>query len=402
MARSEKVTFEGALGETLAARLERPSGVPRAWALFAHCFSCSKDIHAAQRIAKRLTAHGYAVLRFDFTGLGHSEGDFANTNFSSNVSDLLKAAAYLRENHSAPGLLIGHSLGGAAVIAAAPQLPEVRAVATLGAPADADHVRHQFLAHVDEIQDKGEAEVQLAGRPFRIKKQFLDDIDGQKLDAVVRDLDAALMVAHSPIDSTVGIENATRLFVAAKHPKSFVSLDDADHLLTRQADAEHAADIIAAWAMRYVQTTAYPEPPRTRPSQSAIVEETGLGGFHSWSVMGQHSLIVDEPEKVGGLDGGPTPFQLLSNALAACTTMTLRMYANHKGYELGRIRTAVSHTKDRTAPADQPQDLFERVIEVEGGVPVELESKLLEIADKCPVHKTLERGSHVKSRLGSG
>lgn len=395
MAQSEKVTFEGAAGDMLAARLDRPQGPARAWALFAHCFSCSKDVHAAQRISRRLTTHGYAVLRFDFTGLGQSEGDFANTNFSSNVEDLIKAADFLRESHEAPSLLVGHSLGGAAVIAAAPSIPEVKAVATLNAPADADHVRHHFsLDTLDEIKSNGSAKVSLAGRDFTIKKQFLDDIDGHKLDDVVRQLKAALLIAHSPIDETVGIENATRLFVAARHPKSFLSLDDADHLLSREADSNYAADAIAAWASRYAPPAQVSKPPRLNSGETAIVEETGLGGFHCWAVTGEHAFIVDEPQKVGGLDGGPAPYDMLSAALGACTTMTLRMYANHKGIELGRITTRVTHSKIK---ADGPSDRFEREIAVEGLDDESLQLKLLEIANKCPVHRTLERGAHVES-----
>ena len=309
MARSQKVTFEGAAGDVLAARLDRPNGPIRAWALFAHCFSCSKDVHAAQRISRRLTTHGYAVLRFDFTGLGQSEGDFANTNFSSNVEDLIKAADYLRETQEAPRLLVGHSLGGAAVIAAAPSIPEVKAVATLNAPADAEHVRHHFSRdEVEAIEANGSARVSLAGRDFTIKKQFLDDIEDHKLEAVVGEMKAALLIAHSPIDETVGIENATRLFVAARHPKSFLSLDDADHLLSREADTNYAADAIAAWASRYAPPAPVGRPPQLKAGETAIVAETGLGGFHSWAVTGEHAFIVDEPEQVGGLDGGPAPY----------------------------------------------------------------------------------------------
>jgi uncharacterized OsmC-like protein/alpha/beta superfamily hydrolase len=392
--RSEKVSFTGSQGETLAARLERPEGPPRAFALFAHCFSCSKDIHAAQRISRRLTRYGIAVLRFDFTGLGQSEGDFANTNFSSNIDDLVKAAEWLAEEHAAPGLLIGHSLGGAAVIAAAKRLPDVKAVATIGAPADAAHVRKQFMDHVDEIEREGEAEVKLAGRPFRIRKQFLDDIEGHQLDEIVGKLKAALLVAHSPLDATVSVDNATRLFVAAKHPKTFLSLDQADHLLSSEADAHHAADVIAAWALRYAGTAELPAPPRAPQGRAAVVEETGLGGFHSWAAAGPHAFIVDEPEGSGGLDGGPHPYQVLCAALAACTTMTLRMYAKHKGHELGRIRTMVSH--ERGEASDGPRDVFKRVISVEGGAG-DLADKLVEIAGKCPVHRTLERASRIET-----
>jgi uncharacterized OsmC-like protein/alpha/beta superfamily hydrolase len=394
MARSDRIEFEGALGQTLAARLERPAGPALGYALFAHCFSCSKDIHAAQRIARRLTHYGFAVLRFDFTGLGHSEGDFANTNFSSNVEDLVKAADWLRDNHEAPGLLVGHSLGGAAVIAAAAQIAEVKAVATLGAPADADHVRHQFLDKVADIEANGEAAVLLGGRPFTIKKQFLDDIEGRRLDDIVGRLKAALLIAHSPTDATVGIENATRLFVGAKHPKSFVSLDGADHLITRHADAKYAADMIGSWAARYARTHTLPEPPKAETAErAATVAETGLGKFHSQVRFGDHIIEADEPESVGGLDGGPSPYQLLSASLAACTTMTLRMYADHKGYEFGRISTRVVH--DRTGEGEDRHDVFHREISVEADVDEALSDKILEIANKCPVHRTLERGSRI-------
>ncbi len=400
MARSEKVEFKGSLGETLAARLERPAGPALGYALFAHCFSCSKDIHAAQRISRRLTEHGFAVLRFDFTGLGASEGDFANTNFTSNVQDLVKAAEWLSEEHEAPSLLVGHSLGGAAVIAAAPQIKSVKAVATLCAPADADHVREQFIDRVDEIEEKGEAEVHLAGRPFRIRKQFLEDIEGKALDEIVGSMKAALLVAHSPLDETVAISNATRLFVGAMHPKSFLSLDHADHLLTKEADAFHAADVIGAWAARYAHTRQLPEPPKAKGERCAVASETGLGGFHSWIRAGEHAFIADEPEKVGGLDGGPHPYQLLCSALAACTTMTLRMYSNHKEYEFGTITTEVTHEHDSDGPAEARQDVFHRVVTVDGVNDEAMRQKIVEIAAKCPVHRTLERSSRVETVYG--
>ena len=400
MARSEKIEFEGALGETLAARLERPAGPALGWALFAHCFSCSKDIHAAQRIARRLAADGFAVLRFDFTGLGASEGDFANTNFTSNVQDLVKAADWLRHEHDAPTLLVGHSLGGAAVIAAAPQIDEVKAVAALAAPADADHVREQFIEHVDEIEETGEAEVKLAGRPFRIRKQFLDDIEGRALDDVVGGMKAALLVAHSPLDETVSIDNATRLFVAAKHPKSFLSLDQADHLLSREADAHHAADVIGAWAARYAHLRDLPDPPKVKGERCAVAAETGLGGFHSWIRAGEHAFIADEPEHAGGLDGGPHPYQLLCSALAACTTMTLRMYSNHKGFDFGRIATEVTHERDSDGPSGAKQDIFKRTVTVDGVEDSATRDKIVDIAAKCPVHRTLERSARIETEAG--
>jgi putative redox protein len=397
MARSEHIAFEGSLGESLAARLERPFGPPLGWALFAHCFSCSKDIHAAQRISRRLTEHGFAVLRFDFTGLGHSEGDFSNTNFTSNVQDLIKAADWLRMHHTAPGLLVGHSLGGAAVIAAAPKIAEVKAVATLCAPADADHVRHQFIDHVDDIEATGQAEVRLGGRPFTIRKQFLDDIEGQALDDVVGSMKAALLIAHSPLDDQVSIKDATRLFVAARHPKSFVSLDHADHLLSNEQDAHHIADIVGAWAARYAHTIALPDPPKAVGERASIAQETGLGGFHSWVRAGDHAFIADEPEASGGLDGGPHPYQLLCSALAACTTMTLRMYANHKDYSFGRITTQVTHERDSAGPAGAKQDVFRRTVSVDGDLDEPMREKILDIANKCPVHRTLERVSRIET-----
>ncbi len=397
MAITEKVEFDGASGDRLSARLERPNGPPLGWALFAHCFSCSKDIHAAQRISRRLTEHGFAVLRFDFTGLGQSEGDFSNTNFSSNVQDLVKAAEWLEANHQSPGLLVGHSLGGAAVISAAPQIASVKAVATIGAPADAAHVRHQFLAHVDEIEETGLAEVKLAGRPFTIKKQFLDDIEGHTLDDIVHSLKAALLICHSPLDETVGVDNATRLFVDAMHPKSFVSLDKADHLLSKAEDAFFAADMIGAWAQRYAHTLTLPEPPDFAGDRCATVSETGLGGFHSWARTGRHSFIVDEPEEQKGLDGGPHPYQLLCASLAACTTMTLRMYANFKGYEFGRITTRVTHARDADSAAKASRDIFKRTVHLEKPQSEAMRVKILEIANKCPVHRTLERSSTIET-----
>ncbi|MEO1037944.1 MAG: bifunctional alpha/beta hydrolase/OsmC family protein [Pseudomonadota bacterium] len=399
MAASERVTFTGSLGETLAARLDLPTGKPRAYALFAHCFSCSKDVLAASRISRGLAERGIAVLRFDFTGLGQSEGDFANTNFTSNVQDLVQAAAFLRKAHEAPSLLIGHSLGGAAVIAAAGDIPEVQALVTLGAPADADHVTHNFGGQLAEIEKTGEAEVSLGGRPFRIRKQFLDDISGRKLDDVLAGLRIPVLIAHAPRDETVGVENATRLFVAARHPKSFLSLDDADHLISNPADSAHAASVIAAWAEKYAVREALPASPRPLSEPvSAVVQETGLGGYHGWAVMGEHRVMVDEPERFGGLDGGASPYQLLSASLAACTTMTLRMYAQRKEWTLGRITTEVVHER-RSQPAEgERRDLFRRIVKVEGGVTAEQAEKLVEIAGKCPVHRTLEAGADVETR----
>ncbi|WP_019961431.1 bifunctional alpha/beta hydrolase/OsmC family protein [Woodsholea maritima] len=394
---SQKVSFTGAQGDRLDARLDRPAGPVRAYALFAHCFSCSKDIHAAARIAKGLAERGIAVLRFDFTGLGSSEGDFANTNFSSNVEDLIAAANFLRDEYDAPQILIGHSLGGAAVIMAAQHLPQVKAVVTLGAPADADHVTHQFKAQIDEIKDKGSAEVSLEGRRFTIKKQFLEDVSGHNIEAALHELKAAVLIAHAPRDEIVGIENATRLFVAARHPKSFLSLDDGDHLLSRVEDSQHAASVISAWAERYGASNLMDHAPQASRANVGLVAETGQGGYHSFAIVGAHKGFMDEPLSHGGLDGGPNPYDMLKLALAGCTTMTLRMYAERKGWDVGLIRTEVSHEKIEIEGHEGRRDVFTRKISVTQPIEAAIRTKLLEIADKCPVHKTLERGSDVKT-----
>lgn len=407
MSNTQRATFVGAQGQELAARLDLPSGTVRGYALFAHCFTCTKDILAAKRIAQGLARHGIGVLRFDFTGLGHSEGEFANTNFSSNVADLKSAADYLRQSFAAPSILIGHSLGGAAVLAVADEIPEVQAVATIGAPSDVGHVLAQFSSHVDEINDNGEAVVALAGRNFTIRREFIEDATRQKLEEKVGKLGRALLVMHSPIDQTVSVDNASQIFKAAKHPKSFVSLDKADHLLSREADARYVADIIAAWAGRFVGQ----EMAVDAGHDAVVVSETGLGRFQNTVLAGRHQLLADEPTSVGGLDTGPTPYDYLSAALGACTAMTLRMYANHKKQTLGLVTVAVSHGKvaaDHCSDCGEAAegrggkiDRFERVISIEGEIDEGLRDKLVEIAGKCPVHRTLEHASAVVTRVAA-
>src|ERR1051325_11256746 len=329
---TERFQFPGSDGQQLAAALELPDAPPAAWALFAHCFTCGKDVLAAKRIAVALAAKGIAVLRFDFTGLGSSEGDFANSTFSSNVADLVHAADHLRQTRTAPAILIGHSLGGAAVLAAAGQIPEARAVATIAAPSDPGHVTGLFDDQVAEIRAEGEREVVLGGRAFRIRREFLDDIAEQNLLDRVKDLRRALLVMHSPTDDTVGIDNATRIFLAARHPKSFVSLADADHLLTRRRDALYAADVIAAWAERYVETA--PAVAASDEPRIVTVSATGEGKFQQGVPVGPHHLLADEPVAAGGMDTGLSPYELLTAGLGACTAMTLRLYADQKGLPL--------------------------------------------------------------------
>ncbi|MEO0670547.1 MAG: bifunctional alpha/beta hydrolase/OsmC family protein [Pseudomonadota bacterium] len=400
-----KTTFQGHDGDELAARVDLPAGPPRGFALFAHCFTCSKDVAAARHISGELARQGIGVLRFDFTGLGRSGGEFANTNFSSNVADLIRAADHLRSAFEAPSILIGHSLGGAAVLAAASEIPEAKAVVTIGAPADVGHVLHNFGSSLDAIKNEGSAEVTLAGRNFTIEKQFVDDAVGQKLEDRIAKLGKALLVMHAPRDETVGIENATRIFVTAKHPKSFVSLDDADHLVSRKADAAFAAQVIAAWSGKYVAEDAVPD---TDPDQ-VTVSETGLGKFQNSVSTGRHRLLADEPKSVGGTDTGPSPYEFLSIALGACTTMTLRMYGEHKKLDLPRVSVAVTHGKvavdhcndcgEAIEGRSGKIDRFERVLTVHGDVAPEVRERLVEIADKCPVHKTLSAAAAVVTRI---
>ena len=401
---TQRLQFAGHSGATLAARLDLPSGPLRAYALFAHCFTCSKDLAAARHIAAELAREGIAVLRFDFTGLGSSEGEFASTNFSSNIADLLSAADYLRDRYQAPSLLIGHSLGGAAVLALAQNIPEVRAVATIGAPADVAHVLKNFGTSLEEIEKSGAAEVDLAGRKFLVRRQFVEDARAQRIKDAVASLKKPLLILHAPLDQSVGIENATEIFLAAKHPKSFVSLDKADHLLSNREDAAFAGRIISGWLTRYL---AADTPHGKGPIEHVRVMETGESRFQNAVRAGSHRLFADEPETVGGLDSGPSPYDFLSIALGACTSMTLRLYADHKKLTLGRIGVDVSHTKihakdcgectDQERSGSARIDQFERVISIDGEVSEEFRGKIAEIAGKCPVHRTLESVARIKT-----
>ncbi len=399
----QRFTFPGHSGEELAARLDMPEGPHLATALFAHCFTCGKDINAARRIAARLAAMGIAVLRFDFTGLGHSQGEFANTTFSSNVQDLVLAARHLADRGMAPSLLIGHSLGGAAVLKAAGEIESVTAVATIGAPFDPAHVTRNFGAALETISTEGEGNVDLAGRSFTIGKGFLEDVATAELAPLLAKLDRALLVLHAPIDATVGIENATQIFTAAKHPKSFVTLDDADHLVSRPEDAEYAAEVIAAWAGRYLDLKS-PAPPPGAPEGIVRVSEADAEGFLQDVNAGpKHHTLADEPEAYGGTNRGMTPYGFLSAGLGACTSMTIRMYARRKKWPLTHVSVDVSHDKVHAQDADNDQgfriDTFRREIRLEGDLDDAQRARLLEIADRCPVHRTLEHGARVETVL---
>jgi len=394
--RSERFNFPNATDEQLAATLDLPLGKPTAYALFAHCFTCGKDNLAAKRIAERLTFHGIAVLRFDFTGLDASEGEFANTHFSSNVDDLVAAADHLRKTDDAPAILIGHSLGGAAVLAGAHRIPEARAVVTIAAPYDPGHVTGLFKEQVETIRAQGEVEVELAGRPFHIRREFLDDVAERKLDACLATLRKALLVFHSPTDDLVGIYNASHIFGAAKHPKSFVSLAGADHLLSQKDDAVYVANVIAAWADRYLD-----RPEVMTESQVleglVLVRETHAGKFQQEILTGPHRLLADEPVKLGGLDSGPGPYDYLLAGLGACTSMTIRLYADFKKIPLENVSVRLNHEKKiHTKDCEDCEnkvtkvDHIDRAITLEGPLDAAQRAKLMEIADKCPVHQTLE------------
>ncbi|MBV8683873.1 MAG: alpha/beta fold hydrolase [Caulobacteraceae bacterium] len=389
--RTERFDFEGADGQRLSGLLDLPEIEPRAHAIFAHCFTCTKNSLAASRISRALADRGFAVLRYDFTGLGESDGEFASSTFTGSIRDLVAAAAAMAAAGREPHLLVGHSFGGAAVLAAAGQLPGVRAVSTIAAPFEATHLEHLFRDGLEALQRDGEATVDIGGRPFRIRRSLIDDLEGHDQAQRIAELRRPLLVAHAPRDAVVGIDNASQIFLAAKHPKSFLSLDDADHLLTRAADADYVAEVISAWASRYV---GGPLPALRSQMQTGevVVEETGVGDYQVEVHAGAARFLADEPPEVGGMGTGPTPYDILCASLGACTAITVRMYARRKGWPLENIRVSVGHVKD---PAQTPHDEFSRKIALDGPLTPEQRARMLEIAGHCPVHRTLEAGSRV-------
>jgi putative redox protein len=397
---TQRLTFPGASGESLSARLELPvDEKPVAYALFAHCFTCSKNFKAVVHISRALARARIGVLRFDFTGLGESEGDFSDTTFSSNVADLVAAAEYMQRELEAPAILIGHSLGGAAVLQAARHIPTCRAVATIAAPAEPQHVVRHLKSSLEQIQECGSAEVMLAGRSFTIKKEFLDDLDRQNMEEVIRTLGRALLIFHSPGDVIVGAENAARIYETAREPKSYISLEEADHLLSRSEYSQYVGAVIAAWASRYLGAPAEAEQQESAPHGHTVVR-TGQARYHTEILIGGHSLVADEPESVGGTDTGPTPFGLLMAALGACTTITLRMYADRKEWPLEEIGVRLDHRKLKSGEPKTAE--IGQTLELVGPLNPEQRKRLLEIAHRCPVHKALEAGVVMPMSLGGG
>ncbi len=399
---SQKISFTNKEGQQLAGRLELPvSQHPHTFAIFAHCFTCNKNLSAVRNIGRTLNQSGIAVLRFDFAGLGESEGDFEDTNFSSNVDDLLAAAQFLEENYKAPALLIGHSLGGAAVINVADQLPSVKAVATIGAPYSPDHVGHLFSSSKQEIEKTGKANVSIGGRAFNVKKQFLDDISGVQQLPKIKKLGRALLILHSPQDKTVEIENAAKIYSAAHHPKSFITLDGADHLLSKKEDSNYVGNVIAHWAKRYLDLPDRP----TLTSDKEVAIRLGEEGFTTEVMVRKHSLTADEPISVGGNDFGPSPYELLSASLGACTAMTVQMYARRKKWDLKEVRVHLEHSKDYAEDMAQSGNIsskidhFDRIVEFDGELDSTQKNRLLEIANRCPVHRTLHSDIKVITRL---
>lgn len=401
--RSKRVSFENKDGIVLSGRMELPlDQKPRQFAIFAHCFTCGKDLRAARNITLALSQKGIGVLRFDFTGIGQSDGEFVDSNFLSNINDIHAACDFLEQEYEAPSLLIGHSLGGTAVLIAANQIESVKAVATIGAPCDPEHVLGLLRGNLEEIKKAGEAEVNIGGRPFKIGSHFIESLENMPMATILKALRGkAILIMHSPQDTTVGVENAREIYESAHHPKSFITLDGADHLLSSARDSTYAGGVIASWVERYLPEVEEDE----LTTDQQVVARLNEGPFMTEILAGRHHLLADEPEDIGGADLGPTPYELVAAGLGACTAMTIRMYVDRKGWPMEEVRVHLnydnSYIEDVTNCEDEERRIgrFERIIEVEGDLSEDQLNRILKIANKCPVHKTLERGVAVTTRL---
>ena len=399
----QKVLFYNKEGQQLAGRLELPANqLPHNFVLFAHCFTCNKNLLAIKNISKSLTSNGFGVLRFDFTGLGESEGDFADTNFSGNVEDLVAAAEYLRKTYKAPGLLIGHSLGGAAALIAASEITSIKAIATIAAPSDPVHLKNLLRSNIEEINLKGKAVVNIGGRDFTIKKQFLEDLERKTLPQIVKGLRKPILILHSPQDQIVAIKNAEEIYVAAHHPKSFISLDGADHLLSNKKDSTYTGSVISGWAKRYLEI---PPDKRVSSEHQVVASLDSEDGFSTSMKVGNHYMMADEPEEFGGNDFGPSPYELVSAGLSACTAMTIQMYVKRKGWDLQNVEVHTSYSKSHAEDCQDCEspgtkiDTFHRELKLTGSIDEKKVQRILEIADKCPVHKTLHSETQVITHL---
>jgi putative redox protein len=399
---NQKITFKNDQGHELAARIQLPADQKASkFALFAHCFTCNKDLTAIRNISRSLTNQGFGVMSFDFTGLGESEGDFSDTDFSSNIGDLIAAANFMGNKYQAPKLLVGHSLGGAAVVFAANKISSAQAVAVIGAPSSPGHVQHIFKDDLDAIEEKGKTEVEISGRTFTIQKEFVEDISEKNMSEALKKLDRSLLILHSPQDKVVNISNAAEIYKTAKHPKSFISLDGADHLLSEKKDSLYVGSVIASWASRYIDAD---EKQRVKPKKQVAVR-IGKDGYTTDITDGRHQLVADEPEDIGGNDYGPSPYDLLLSSLGACTAITLRMYADRKKWDLQELLVHLEHKKDyaedckKCDSKDSKIDHIYRFIELSGDLSDDQKDRLIEIAEKCPVHKTLEGKVKVDTQL---
>lgn len=383
-------------GHELHALLELPANQkPIRYAIFAHCFTCSSSLEAVRNISRALTNFGFGVVRFDFTGLGRSDGEFSESHFSSNVSDLLDVHLYIKEMYMAPSLLVGHSLGGAACIVAASKLNDIKAIASIGAPSDIEYVKSHLFSHqLEQVKNLGEIEINIGGRPFKIDKEFVEDFGKTDLLEVTKNLKKPLLIMHSPQDRIVKADHAHNLFVAAYHPKSFVSLDGADHLLTEKKDSVYTGNVIGAWVERY-----FPEQENemlsTEGEQLVAHLDLTKDNFTTQLQTNKHTFIADEPGSVGGDDFGPSPYEYLNASIATCTAMTLKLYAQRKKWDLKEVFVYISHARKHSdelmIDVEKPGylDQISKRLKFVGDLDDKQKQRLKEIASKCPVHKTV-------------